>query len=119
MLIHPRQPNNTFHLYGALGQIGDPSAIPVLAEGLKDGAHYNQVAALDAIMHIDPREGLSYAFSELNDPQVEIRRNAVITCIKTGNPSVIEPLSTMLEDEDFEVRFYAKQGIKRLKSNNL
>jgi len=119
MLVDPRQPNNTFHLYGALGDIGDPSAIPVLAEGLKEGAHYNQVAALDAIMRIDPREGLPYVYDELNDPQVEIRRNAVITCIKTGDPSVIEPLSAMLDDADFEVRFYAKQGIKRLKSNIL
>ena len=115
MLVHPRQPNNTFHLYGALGDIGDPSAIPVLAQGLKEGAHYNQVAALDAIMRIDPQKGLPYVFDELNDPQVEIRRNAVITCIKTGDPSVIGPLSAMLDDEDFEVRFYAKQGIKRLK----
>jgi len=41
--------------------------------------------------------------------------NADITCIKTGDPAVLDPLTALLEDEDFEVRFYAKQGIKRLK----
>jgi protein-S-isoprenylcysteine O-methyltransferase Ste14 len=115
MLVHPRQNNNTFHIYGALGSIGDPAAIPVLARGLDGGERYNQVSALDAIMAIDPLEGLKYAYAELNDADVEVRRNAVITCIKTGDPVVVDALSALLEDEDFEVRFYAKQGIKRLK----
>jgi len=36
--------------------------------------------------------------------------NADITCIKTGDPAVVDPLTTLLEDEDFEHRFYAKRG---------
>jgi protein-S-isoprenylcysteine O-methyltransferase Ste14 len=115
MLVDPQQNNNTFLIYGALGSIGDPAAIPVLVRGLDGGAHYNQIAALDAIMAIDPRQGLSYVFEELNDENEEVRRNAVINCIKTGDPVVVDALGAMLEDEDFEVRFYAKQGIKRLK----
>ena len=114
MLVNPQQNNNTFIIYGALGDIGDPDAIPVLARGLKGGEHYNQISALAAIMQIDPQEGLSHAYTELNDANVEVRRNAVITCIKTGDPAVLDPLTALLEDEDFEVRFYAKQGIKRL-----
>jgi HEAT repeat protein len=114
MLIHPQQSNNTFIIYGALGAIGDPDAIPVLAMGLEGGEFYNQIAALNAIMQIDPNEGLSHAYTELNDTNMEVRRNAVITCIKTGDPAVVDALSALLEDEDFEVRFYARQGIKRL-----
>lgn len=115
MLVHPRQNNNTFHIYGALGHIGDPKAIPILALGLDGGEHYNQTAALDAIMCIDPDEGVKHAYAELNDKHVEVRRHAVITCIKTGKPEVADALSALLDDEDFEVRFYARQGIKRLK----
>ncbi len=115
MLIDPQQNNNTFHIYRALGAIGDPAAIPVLATGLDGGERYDQTAALDAIMRIDQEEGLMYAYGELNDAYVEVRRHAVITCIKTGNPAVADALGEMLDDEDFEVRFYAKQGIKRLK----
>jgi hypothetical protein len=115
MLVNPKQNNNTFHIYGALGDIGDPKAIPILAKGLDGGERYNQTAALDAIMRIDPDEGLKHAYAELNDSHVEVRRHAVITCIKTGNPDVAEALKALLEDEDFEVRFYARQGIKRLK----
>jgi protein-S-isoprenylcysteine O-methyltransferase Ste14 len=114
MLIHPVQQNNLFHIYGSLGAIGDPDAIPVLAEGLKSGEHYNQVAALNAILDIDPETGLSYAIAELQDEEVKVRRNAVIVCILSGDPRVIEPLKSVFEDEDFEVRFYAKQGVKRL-----
>lgn len=115
LLIHPTLPNNLFHIYGSLGAIGDPGAIPVLAEGLKSGEHYNQIAALNAIRDIEPKAGLSHAIAELKDEHVEVRRNAVIVCIQSGDPRVIGPLRTVLDDEDFEVRFYAKQGIKRLK----
>lgn len=115
MLVDPHQDNHTFLIYGALGTIGDPDVIPVLALGLERGEHYEQISALQAIMEIDPRKGLSYAFAELNDANVQVRRNAVITCIKTGDPAAVDALSAMLDDGDFEVRFYARQGIKRLK----
>ena len=117
LLIHPRQQNNTFLIYETLGAIGDSDAIPILAEGLKGGEHYNQISALSAILQIDPKAGLSYAISELQDERVEVRRNAVLVCIQSGNTRAIVPLKTVLEDEDFEVRFYAKQGIKRLKNS--
>lgn len=114
MLIHPRLENNIFQIYGALGAIGDTAAIPVLAEGLKSGEHYNQIAALNAILEIDAGIGLSYAIAELSDENVEVRRNAVIVCIQSGDPRAIDPLKALFKDEDFEVRFYAKQGVKCL-----
>jgi protein-S-isoprenylcysteine O-methyltransferase Ste14 len=114
MLTDPVQENHTFLIYGALGDIGDETAIPFLTRGLEDGPNYNQIAALGALMEIDPQTGLTHAFSELNDPDVEVRRNAVITCIRTGDPKAIEPLRALTRDEDFEIRIYARQGIKRL-----
>ena len=114
MIINPRQNNNMFSIYGALGAIGDPRALPVLAEGLAEGEHYNQISALDAIFHIDPIAGLRYAINELKDENEKVRRNAVVVLIQSGDPRAIEPLRSLFEDEDFEVRFYAKQGVKRL-----
>jgi len=114
MIINPRQNNNIFLIYGALGSIGDPRALPVLAEGLAEDEHYNQIAALDAICRIDPAAGLDYAISELKDENVYMRRNAVVILIQSDDPCAIEPLRSLFEDEDFEVRFYAKQGVKRL-----
>ncbi len=116
MLIRPRQDNNTFHIYGALGAIGDPDAIPVLAAGLEGGEHYVQISALNAILEIDPEVGLNWAFKELLDEKAEVRRNAVIVCIQSDDPRAIEPLRSVFEDEDFEVRFYARQGVKRLEN---
>jgi len=81
---------------------------------LKSGEHYNQIAALNAILEIDAGIGLSYAIAELSDENVEVRRNAVIVCIQMGDPRAIDPLKALFKDEDFEVRFYAKQGLKRL-----
>ena len=116
MLTHPVADNNLFLIYGALGAIGDTAAVPILAEGLKDGAWYNQIAALSAIRAIDTGAGLSHAISELQDEQGEVRRNAVIACIRSGSKQAIEPLRSKLGDEDFEVRFYARQGIKKLEA---
>ena len=118
MLTHPALDNNTFLICGALGSIGRAEAMPVLEEALQDGAWYTQIAALDAIMKIDPETGLSCAIAELQDEQVQVRRNAVMVCIQSGNTSTIDPLRSVLDDEDFEVRFYAKQGIRHLTSHS-
>jgi HEAT repeat protein len=117
LLTTPLQSNNIFHVYGALGAIGHPDVIPVLAEGLEDGAFYNQIAALDAIMKIDPGSGLTYAISELKDENVDVRRNAVIVCIQSGDKRAIDPLKPLYGDDDFETRFYARQGVKKLEKN--
>ncbi|RLD92001.1 MAG: hypothetical protein DRJ13_17000 [Bacteroidetes bacterium] len=72
------------------------------------------MSALDAIFRIDTAAGLMYAIAELQDDNVEVRRNAVIVCIQSGDPRAIDPLKALFKDEDFEVRFYAKQGVKCL-----
>jgi len=86
----------------------------LLADELKKGEHYNQISALDAIFRIDPDAGLGYAISELKDENVKVRRNAVVVLIQSGDSCAIEPLRSLFEDEDFEVGFYAKQGVKHL-----
>ncbi|MGW8316368.1 MAG: HEAT repeat domain-containing protein, partial [Bacteroidales bacterium] len=112
--VHPAVPNNLFHIYGTLGAMGDARAIPYLARGLKEEAWFNQRAALNAIMEIDPAAGVAYAISELKDTDVNVRRNAVMQCILSRNPQVVDPLSELFEDPDFEVRFYARQGVRLL-----
>jgi protein-S-isoprenylcysteine O-methyltransferase Ste14 len=116
MLINPVQENRLFLIYGSLGAIGKQKAIPLLVEELTGAERYNQIAALSAILQIDPGIGLRHAINELQDENVEVRRNAVIVCILTGDPRVIEALRSVFNDEDFEVRFYAKQGVKRLEN---
>jgi len=114
IITNPRQIDNLFLIYRTLGTIDDPRALPILAEALKEGEHYNQISALDAIFRIDTAAGLMYAIAELQDDNVEVRRNAVIVCIQSGDPRAIDPLKALFKDEDFEVRFYAKQGVKCL-----
>lgn len=114
LIEHPLHENRLFHIYETLGSIGDPRSIPILEDALKSGAFYNQESALGALMDIDPELGVRYAMEELLDEDIRIRRNAVITCIQADSPLAIEALRACFEDEDFEVRFYAKQGVKLL-----
>lgn len=103
-----------FHIYGALGAIGDERAIPYLIEGLQTGPGYDQQSALNALMKIDPGTSIDHAILELQDEDVHVRRNAVIVCLQAGDSKVVEPLKGVFNDEDFEVRFYAKQAVKRI-----
>jgi protein-S-isoprenylcysteine O-methyltransferase Ste14 len=114
MLAHLPLENNLYHIYGALSEIGDPRAIPFIAASLEGGEFWEQISALNAIMKIDPSTGITYAIKELGDENVDVRRNAVMVCILSGDPAVIRPLEDVLNDEDFEVRFYARQGLKKL-----
>jgi HEAT repeat protein len=114
LLVAPEYPNNKFHIYGSLGSIGQPKAIPYLVEGLEGEEWFNQIAALDAILTIDPEKGVMFAIRELQDEDVHVRQNAVTKCILSEDPRVVEPLKAMYHDEDFEVRFYARQGVKRI-----
>jgi hypothetical protein len=117
VLEDPALNRNAFAIYGALGTIGDPKALPILAEGLEEGPHYDRVAALDAILKIDPAVGISYAIEALQDPEVKVRRNAVMQCILSERPEAIHALEAVTRDPDFEVRFYARQGLKRLEKS--
>jgi hypothetical protein len=114
LLVVPEYPNNKFHIYGALAEIGQPKAIPSLVKGLDDPEWFNQQAALNAIIQIDPERGIEYAIQELQDDDVHVRQNAVTQCILSEDPRVVQPLRGLFEDEDFEVRFYARQGVRRI-----
>ena len=114
LLEDPGQDNNLFHVYGSLASLGQPKAIPHLANALEEGPWFNQQAALNAIMEIDTQQGVEYAIRELKDEETHVRQNAVTQCILSGDPMVVEPLRALSGDPDFEVRFFARQGIKRI-----
>jgi len=115
---NPLLSGNLFHIYETLGVIGNVKALPCLVDGLKEGEWYNQISALNAILAIDRAAGAKYAIRELNDEKVKVRRNAVLVCILSEDQAVIEPLKALDKDEDFEVRFYARQGAKKLELAN-
>lgn len=114
LLEDPGQDNNLFHVYGSLGSLGQPKSIPYLAMALEEGPWFNQQAALNAIMEIDTQQGVEYAIRELEDEETHVRQNAVTQCILSGDPRVVEPLRALSGDPDFEVRFFARQGVKRI-----
>lgn len=55
----------------------------MLEKGLEGGEPYKQIAALDAILQIDPDKGL--AFAELTNENVDVRRNRVLNAWKNFN----------------------------------
>jgi HEAT repeat protein len=50
----------------------------------------------------------------LFDENEEVRREAVIALLRIGSPEARQALEGALADEDFEVRLYAEEALKRL-----
>ena len=50
----------------------------------------------------------------LRDESAWVRQSAVITLLQIGSPDTREALEAATEDEDWEVRVYAAEALKRL-----
>lgn len=99
-------------VYRALGEIGSEESWPGLIAGLNDSIWYNRIAALNALYKVNPQKSAEYVIRAMEDQDYQIRRNAVFIILQDQSEIYLEPLKKVIDDEDFETRFYARQAIK-------
>ena len=99
-------------VYRALGEIGSEESWLGLIAGLNDSIWYNRIAALNALYKVNPQKSAEYVIRALEDQDYQIRRNAVFIILRDQSEIYLEPLKKVIDDEDFETRFYARQAIK-------
>lgn len=94
----------------ALGDIGDPSAIPALIGALGDGAFTVREAAAKSLVRLGPaaEEPLAEVLATGRDPA---RRHAIRILGVTGSTSVIPALEALAGDADWAVRFDAAAAL--------
>ena len=103
-------------VYHALGEIGSEEGWPVLITGLNDSIWYNRVAALNALYKIADQKSAEYVIRALEDRDHQIRRNAVFIILQDKSEIYRKPLEKVIDDEDFETRFYAREAIKQIEN---
>ncbi len=103
---------------GALGKIGSTESIPLLLPGLADSEWYVRVAHAEALgrLRAEPAvAGLCVLVQENHEKySVNVRRAAAIALFKIGSPRSVEVLRAAREDQDFEVRLYAAEALRRI-----
>lgn len=117
MLDNPGMEGYRFRLYGALTNIGSEKVVPFLVEGIKKPPWYQQNAAMRALYDLDPDAALPYLFPMLQDEEPRIRREVVFILVQDPPPASLGPLQQVIDDEDFETRFYARQAIRKIRTS--
>lgn len=103
-----------WNVFSALGYIGSERSWDALAEGINNPAWYARNSALDAMFRINPARSAGHVHAALYDEHPSVRRKAVYLLMEAGSAESIPLLEQVLEDKDFETRFFAKQAIKKI-----
>lgn len=112
--INPQIKNQIFHI---LGNLGSEKAWDFLINDLENAEWYHRTATLNALTNINPEKALTYVFQALKDENPNVRRNAVTILLKQKPKQAKEALKTVINDDDFETRFYAKQALELIESD--
>lgn len=96
----------------ALGRIGDPAAVDVLEDELRDGD--TQIEAMEALGRIGSTDAVE-ALADLLDPEKKVkphvRAKAADTVGEIGGSEAVEPLVEVLEAESPQVRAAAASAL--------
>jgi HEAT repeat protein len=95
----------------ALGAIGDPQAIPHLAQALQDEAWEVCKAACEALGAIGDPQAIPPLLQALQDEDRSVRAAACKALGKIGDPQAIPPLLQALQDEAWWVRAEACEAL--------
>lgn len=101
-----------------LGSLGIDEAWPILIEGTQHQQWYARVSALKALAEINIDLAETYIYNSLKDDNVRVRRQAVFILLDKKPSGAVKPLQNMLDDEDYETRFYAEQAIRLIEQKN-
>jgi hypothetical protein len=101
-----------YAVYSALGQIGSVRAWLALVSATEDTIWYAKNAAFGALHKIDRDRSMEYIINALQNPTVNVRRQAVMLLLGDPHPAATDALRKLEDDPDFETRFYSRQVLR-------
>jgi protein-S-isoprenylcysteine O-methyltransferase Ste14 len=105
---------NKSDIYRALGKIGDANSWEILVQALKSKTWYHVTQALASLVSIDPDNAIPHVYQSLEHDHPQVRRKAVFILLQNPDANAIPHLEKMVCDEDFEIRFFARQAIRQI-----
>ena len=101
-------------LLDVLSNIGCAEIMPYLEESLDDDFWYYRITALKSMMRIDFEKAKPYLYQHLEDEDSNVRREVVYMLLDSLPADAVPHLEKVTHDEDWDVRFYARQAIKQI-----
>lgn len=118
LLKYPRMEINQDILLSALSKLRCTEVMPYLVARTESNEWYKTTGALRSMMQLDIELAKPYIYKALDDERPEVRREAVYMLLDTLPEDAIPHLQKVINDENWEVRFYAKQTIKLINHKN-
>ncbi len=100
----------------SLGRIGSPKALDPLIAALDVSSYWNRKAVVTALGDLGSEKAVDPLLNILEEDglNVHVKREIMVTFLKIGSQKTLSALREALNDEDSEVRIYAKEALKRL-----
>ena len=114
VLNKPTGPGQRNFIYNALGGIGSDKAIDVLIKGTEDSVWFVKNSAINALCEINIEKASPFVEQSLKYNDTRVRRNSVYLILKHKIKSLKDTVKSLLDDEDYETRFYSKIIMKQL-----
>jgi HEAT repeat protein len=100
---------------GALMKLNSDRAADAWISGLKKGSWwYPRVSCANALGKHKFEKALEPLHEALGDTSREVRRAVVLALMEIGSPKSLEVLRGAQKDNDFEVRIYAGEALRRI-----
>ncbi|MGD8867291.1 MAG: HEAT repeat domain-containing protein [Gemmatimonadales bacterium] len=99
----------------SLAQLGSTELIEPAGQTLTGPHGWLRASTVEALGVLGSEDGLPLVLSALSDAEPAVRRSAVVAALKIGSPRACQALALAeASDEDWEVRLYAAESVKRL-----
>jgi HEAT repeat protein/protein-S-isoprenylcysteine O-methyltransferase Ste14 len=100
----------------ALGRIGSERAVGPLIRSLGQPNNWNRKAVVTALWNIGSEKAVGPLLDLLEEENLNasVKREIMVAFLKIGSPKTESALKKALNDEDAEVRIYAREALKRL-----
>jgi HEAT repeat protein/protein-S-isoprenylcysteine O-methyltransferase Ste14 len=111
-----KTPDCPYDVVGAaLWKLGSERAVDAWIVGLKKGSWwYTRASCAGALGDNKLAKGIEPLREALRDESKQVRRAAVLALMEFRSEGTTEALQGALADEDFEVRTYAEEGLKKI-----
>jgi HEAT repeat protein len=99
----------------SLGNLHATDELSTLEKAAAEEEGWVRITAVNAIVKIAPDKAVPYLLALLSHESARVRGDAVAIAYQLADPLTLPALENLMDDEDYEIRFFARQAIERIK----